>query len=503
MFSVMRSMRAAVPARSELTLILGASAFAPAMIVVNNPESPGITSAALVAVGIALLALTVRAVFVVGGAASAGATNAVATSLFVLANTGFVAESVAMGRWFIVTFTGLASWVIYRFRDLKIVDMAISAGTLILILTPVVTWVSNLDIAVADALTAGIEHVQFDAQPDVVVIVADGYASPSVLDEFYSYDNHDFIEHLHSLGFQVVQAMTSNYGRTALSIPSFLQLDYVLEDSVVGPSARRRMLAVLSGENNLVDIMRSNGYHTVYVESGWLGTKCAASNDVCVHGPWPDEAVYDIVHRSAFRGLPGFEAGMSFARGSIHSMTWLDDELDSYLGNEQPDFIYVHVLAPHPPMFLDSACRLEADEGVAGFAVGMPGLSESELGIRRDAYVEQVICVNEHLGRAAREAAASGAIALILADHGPDLGRQMYSDGDAWNAAQRRERFGILLAVHHDGCDYGDLVSLVNVSRRMVACLSNAEFPSLPDRFFDLSRSEGESVVVELADAGS
>lgn len=502
MFSVMR-MRAAVPARSELTLILAASAFAPAMIVVNNPESPGITSAALVAAAIALLALTVRAVFVVGGASPAGATGAVATAVFVLANTGFVAESVALGRWFIVAITGLASWVIYRFRDLKIVDMAITAGTLILILTPVVTWVSNWDDAAIDASTTGIEVVQFDAQPDVVVIVADGYASTSVLDEFYSYDNRVFTEYLHSLGFQVVQAMTSNYGRTALSIPSFLQLDYVLEDSVVGPSSRRRMLDVLSGENNFVEVMRSNGYDTVYVESGWLGTTCATSNDVCVHAPWPDEIVYDTVHRSAFRGLPGFEAGMSFARGSIHSMTWLDDELDSYLGNGQPDFIYVHVLAPHPPMFLDSACHLEADEKVAGFAVGMPGLSESEMSTRRDAYVEQVNCVNSHLERAARKASGSGAIALILADHGPDQGRQMYSDGDAWNAAQRRERFGILLAVLHDGCDYGDLVSLVNVSRRMIACLSDSEIPSLTDRYFDLSRSEAYPVVIELADSGS
>jgi hypothetical protein len=345
--------------------------------------------------------------------------------------------------------------------------------------------------------------MRFDVQPDVVVIVADGYGSKSVLDEFYSYDNDDFTDYLQSLGFQVGHGMTSNYGRTALSIPSFFQLGYVLEDSVVDRSARRAMLDVLSGENNLFDVMRENGYQTVYVESGWLGTRCAASTDVCIRSPWPDETLYDIVHRSAFRGLPGFEAGMSFARGSVHSLKWLDDEIGGYLGNEQPELIYVHVLAPHPPMFLDSACLLEANEKVAGFAVGMPRLSESSLEIRRNAYVEQVKCVNEHLRRAARMIAGAGAIGLIFGDHGPDQGGQMYADGNEWNAPQRKERFGILLAVLHEGCDYGDVVSLVNVSRRMIACLSDTDIPSLPNRYFDLSRSAGDSVVIELSDAGS
>jgi hypothetical protein len=297
--------------------------------------------------------------------------------------------------------------------------------------------------------------------------------------------------------------MTSNYARTALSLPSFFQLGYVLENSVVGRSARRTMLDVLSGANNLVDVMRGNGYRTVYVESGWLGSRCAVSTDVCIRSPWPDETLYDIVHRSAFRGLSGFEAGMPFARGSVHALNWLDDDLGRYLGNQHPEFIYVHLLVPHPPMFLDSFCNLEANERVAGFAVGTPGLSESELRSRRNAYIEQVNCVNRHLRRAAQTTAGAGAIGLILGDHGPDQGGQMYSDGDEWNALQRRERFGILLAVLHEGCDYGDLVSLVNVSRRMIACLSDTGIPSLPDRYFDLSRSAGESVVIELPDAGS
>jgi hypothetical protein len=37
----------------------------------------------------------------------------------------------------------------------------------------------------------------------------------------------------------------------------------------------------------------------------------------------------------------------------------------------------------------------------------------------------------------------------------------------------------------------------------MIACLSDIQIPGLTDRYFDLSRSEGESVVIELADAGS
>jgi hypothetical protein len=468
------------------------------MVVVNNPESPGTGTVTVVVVAVTLLALGVRYLLVRMGLDAFGTTNAIAVVVVVLLNTGFVTQALASGRWLVIAFAAAAAWAAYRLRDAAAFKLIVSAATFMLLITPIATWASTLDSSVAEVTQGDVGTFSFARSPDVVVIVTDGYASNPTLEELYDYDNSAFTKDLASVGFVVNDDMSSNYGRTALSIPSFLQGGYLLEGAVVGRATRRAMHDLLSGDNDLARLMESNGYETVYVESGWLGTRCKSSSDICVRGPWPDESLYDIVHRSALRGTPGFEAGMSFARGSLHAMEWMDGQLAPLLANGRPEYVYVHVLAPHPPLFLDSGCELDASPELAGFAVGTPELSINELANRRAAYVEQVQCVNRHLQRAAASVASAGAVGLFFGDHGPDQGGQMYEDGTEWNADQRRERFGILFAVHHPGCDYSDLRTLVNTSRRLISCLSGADIPVLPDRYFELSRSGIEPRVIEL-----
>jgi len=264
-----------------------------------------------------------------------------------------------------------------------------------------------------------------------------------------------------------------------------------------------QLLTILGGDNRLADTMIENGYRTVYVESGWFGTQCSDKVDVCVGSVWPDETLYDIVHRSILRDLPGFETGMSFARGAQHTLTSLKPILETYLTDGQPDFVYVHVLAPHPPLFLAENCEFRPSASLSGFSLGHPRMNESDLVARRNAYLEQIACVNQHLAEASGIIDDAGAVGLFLGDHGSDLGYQLYTHSDNWTDAEKAERYGVMFAAHHPGCEYTSVSTLVNVGRRLVECLSGAEVPVLPDRYFDLDKHGDKTpVVIELNPPG-
>jgi hypothetical protein len=380
-----------------------------------------------------------------------------------------------------------------------------SWGCLALAIAPVATALTNVEFGSAVKVSIGDDQevAAFMSHPDVVLVVADGYAGNDVLSELFGYDNQPFADSLTATGTDLVDDVHSNYGRTKLSIPSLLEMGYVPTGTPVTNTFEAQLLKVLGGENRIAEAMRENGYRTVYVESGWFGTQCSEAVDVCISTIWPDETLYDVVHRSILRDLAGFETGMSFARGAQHSLRTLRTTLEAHLADGQPDFVYVHLLVPHPPLFLDQECRLRPDSSLSGFAIGQPGLSDASLEARRRAYVEQIECVNEHLVEAAGMIEAAGAVGLFLGDHGSDLGEQLYTHSDQWTGSERAERFGVMFAAHHSGCDYSAVSTLVNVGRQLIGCLTGTEVAMLPDRYFDLDKhGDGTPVVIELDPPG-
>jgi hypothetical protein len=290
----------------------------------------------------------------------------------------------------------------------------------------------------------------------------------------------------------------ADYGRTRLSVSAVVQMDYPVTSGFLSGADLDHLLDVIGGENRLFSWLSTEGYNTTYVESGWYGTKCGSEIDRCVEAPWPDESFYDVTYRSLFRDLPGFETGLSFARGAQHVMTWLTRDLPSILEDSERDVIYAHVLAPHPPLFMDDNCEIDARAGFKGFTIYQPGMTTSDLEEARKAYANQVRCVNEMLLQVAETADATDSMVVMFGDHGPDSLGQLFIPGADWDEAQRFERLSSFLATRVPACDMSSPRALVNVGRRLMSCISTNELADLPVRAFEGRPGSGGEEIVEV-----
>lgn len=479
----------------QLFVLAAASSFTAFDTWVSNPEGPSLITATAFAVGLTLLAVGMRWLLVRVGLEAEGTTYAVAVFFLLFSRGGPLIDRIPLGRLGVVVLGLVLAVTVYRLRDLPVLRILITWGAFALVLSPIIIYLSSIDEVSGELHIEGTySDLRVEGERDVLLVIADAYGGQAVLEEFYDFDNSEFLTDLKDQGFAVPYGVVANYSHTSLSVPSLLQMEYVAEASTLSDADLVELFKILGGDSSFKEILSESGYTTVYVESGWLGTQCSQSIDICVDAPWPDETLYDITYRTLLRDAPGFETGLSFMRGAQHSMEWLSNELEAYLTNGRPDFIYVHILAPHPPLFLDANCVGDPSAEMSGFVIGKPGLSADEIEKRKSAYVDQVLCVNTVLTKVAAQVVTNDAIALFVGDHGPDLGGQLFVSGADWDDSLKRERLGVLVAAYGRGCDFERLEGLVDTTPRIVACLGSDPIPQTELRTFLIKPGAGPEI---------
>jgi hypothetical protein len=484
-------------------LILAASAYSPLRTWANAAESPSLLTVAFAYAVIAVIGLLLWVGLQQLRLDPMGAGYATTGLVLLLTNAGVLIGRYANGHLVLLIGSLLAAVLAYRLRRLTLIRILMSWVAIAAIALPLATFIrwpgpgSETHVnAGSDLVVTGLTSTQ-----DVLLIVVDAYTGSTVLQDLYQHDNSPFLDDLERLGFQVDEPVLANYPRTTLSVASVLQLDYLGGETNLTTDDVNAIWGILGGQNNLVNAFKADGYRHVFVESGWLGTRCGPDVDICVTARWPDETFHDVANRSLLRGLPGYELGRPFTEGALRSLDWLDNDLDQYLQDEVPDLIFVHVLAPHPPLFLDAGCGPDWRGGVAGYAIGSPHMDGDELGQVRARYIDQLECVNETLLHVAR-ALPDDDVAIMFGDHGPDSLGQLFQSGQAWNEEQRRERFSVFFAAHVPGCDMESIGSLVNLGRRLLSCMSASAIPDLETRILDMNRETEPRRITELEAPG-
>jgi len=384
-----------------------------------------------------------------------------------------------------VTVSAAARFATHRYFRVGVfaatVALTVTAGAMI-----VVDVVASPESSLV--LPGQLPGLNLPEKPDVVFVLVDGYARQDILQADYGFDNRKLIDSLEEAGFSVPELASANYNGTHLSIPSIVSMDYLTETGApIHNSDLLEATAITGGDNRLVRALKGAGYTYVHGGTGNWNNSCGAEVDVCLESPAFDATAWAILNRTPIGPLLFAETGHPFTTTNllrIPTLTnWRENRGEWSTG---PVFAFVHLVMPHAPMYIDRSCDVRVDPALAGHVIGLDGISADELAVRRDAYVEQIECVNTAL-----EAFVSqldpDTVVVITADHGPDARGPLNGSAAGWDDLRILERYSTFSAIRlPEGCNQEVPVDhdLVNSFRMVLNCMDpSIDLPLLDPRY--------------------
>ena len=210
------------------------------------------------------------------------------------------------------------------------------------------------DVTHASSLRA----LPLEKTPDLYLVVVDGYGGLVSMENDFGIEEPLWAETLAARGFEVPRSSWSAYSSTTGSLPSLLNMSYPVRAGFgMSASTVKQLYSVIGGDNILVEILDEAGYTITMIESGWSGSACGPDIDVCVESPLLDEATFTALEGTILRPYILASTGYSFTVGAQRSMNWLLENGNALSKDDKPDFVFGHLMAPHPPFFLNRQWR--------------------------------------------------------------------------------------------------------------------------------------------------
>lgn len=334
-----------------------------------------------------------------------------------------------------------------------------------------------------------------DAPPgatrDVWYLVFDRYAGSPALKTQYGFDNGPFLDDLRDRGFHVADGATANYLKTAHSLASSLNMEELDADALAAEAAApddwTPLYRQLQSGHAVERFLHDHGYRYLHLglRRGPTYTNGAADITFLLGDTTEFSAVLvDTTILAAARQLvpevaPGTDS--LYVEQTLFQLS----ELERIAEAPGLNFVFAHVLLPHPPYAFNADGSRTTPEQRAS---------------RTDAeeYLEQLRYTNERilelLDLLQAGPPASRPIVVLAADEGPFPDRYARDeDAFAWIEATPDEllrKFSILTAVSVPGVDaaeldaagFGDRITPVNLFRVVFNAAFDAGLPVLPDR---------------------
>ncbi len=140
---------------------------------------------------------------------------------------------------------------------------------------------------------------------------------------------------------------------------------------------------------------------------------------------------------------------------------------------------------------------------MTGDAIGHRGYGQELVKRRREAYVDQVECLNDRLLEFIERLDADDTV-VIFGDHGPDSFGQLGVDPSQWETEWMWERFAIFAAIRTPSCEgpVPEDWSPLNGLRSLLGCLSGVTVEEVPDRtvIFPIDAAPGRITEVSIGD---
>jgi hypothetical protein len=374
--------------------------------------------------------------------------------------------------------------IVFRVRRLNAIERVLQWAVTFLLLAPI-------GQAIATGLSDGPSTVERNGTPvfatpgtktDLVFLVLDAYAGSLARElELGSVDDN-LDTKLESAGFRVPPVAWAPYTTTILSIPSILDINYPIKSGVnspgevlVGGRDISHLAAITAGDNILVRSFRSAGYRYTHVESGWFGMNCGPFVDHCRSRPLTDDLVGASLSRSIMKASGMDPQTWSSQLSTEHAMVEIARAVRAAVANDESDLIVAHLLAPHPPYFLDSDCRRRPPIGEVEF---VPSTSSASVARLKDGYRQQLDCVNRWLMDliAIDVEGRGGPAFLVTGDHGTSFRGQAERSPDSWDEGDVIEKLNIFLAYRAPAnCGLGTVETPLEAAAGLVSCLTGAD----------------------------
>ena len=325
--------------------------------------------------------------------------------------------------------------------------------------------------------------------PDVYWVILDRYGSANVLDKYFNYDNSPFLDELRSRGFYIAEHATANYLKTALSMGSSRNMEYLdfaeLHEGATSERDWGPLYRDLKAPFEVEHYLGSAGYRFIYLGTYWGPTSNHPSAEISyVYNALTSEFL-DVLTSwtplSALQGL-GPESPFDWRRNRWNQTRYEWESLNRASSLGGPKFVHAHFALPHEPYVFhaDGSFVLEQEE------------KERH---RIDNYVDQMQFANSQvlawLDSLLSVPPDQRPIVVIQADEGPFPPRYARNEGAFdWTTATPEElehKFGILSAFYlpdmtPEEAGLYDSITPVNQWRAIFHAYFGLDLPLLPDR---------------------
>ena len=320
-----------------------------------------------------------------------------------------------------------------------------------------------------------------DYTPNVYYIILDSYAGSTVLKKTYGFDNSDFTSELIARGFHVSKNSYSNYQNTFLSLASSLNMEYLtISDDLGIGSHDRRLIHKLWNDNKVTNIFKSYNYTTVTMHI--ISSFSKLSDHELCQNPYLNEASIVFWESTMLKVGTKLLNIDQYYRDKI--LCKFDTLSDLHNSIDEPFFVYVHFLLPHPPFVF----------GPNGESLQPRSLTPGATTIWEDKskYLNQVKFANKKIIEAIDQILQESTmppIIILQSDHGSG---RLPDDAQNWNDSKKFNEAAIstmsILNVYYLPDQNTELIydsiTPVNSFRLILNAYFNENFELLDDRSY-------------------
>lgn len=343
-----------------------------------------------------------------------------------------------------------------------------------------------------------------EALPNIYYVIVDGYGREDVLRNLYDHDNSEFVGFLRDRGFFVADQSRTNYAMTLLSLAASMNMEY-LDDMVAEAKATdtNPSGAAMFVNSKVLRFLHHAGYQSVSFSSG-VGLQPLGTDAYLKPRSALSEFDNALINATPVRFVLNRFKQAYQHRAHRDRVLYILSSLGYLPKYDPPQFVFAHIVSPHPPFVFDAKGNPLAPDMAFTFADGSYYTDRASRESYVSGYRDQVAFLNTQLRHAIDRIVAADPTAVIIlqGDHGPGSQLQ-WEDPDASNFW---ERMTILNAYRLPGHDANALlhtdISPVNSFRIVLNAYFEQSLVLLPDRSY-FSKGSDAYTFIDVTDAAS